>query len=253
MAINTNEATPGSFFDRLGEAGALCARIRNDWRTGGNYDGDFNALISVLDGSATGFTASGDIQPERDLAQYVRRLLESGQAEMEKLERGLKWVVKEILKRHIGSDTSFGEFIGSIDTTGSMPEQDDELMLTINQELRRQLADPAGTAPAITVQRASSGVTTAAGADNVGNGYLMTSTKRGDGLDTPFVYQSSSRLRCVQCGRDKRGFRNREVFLWQDSDGVAKTHPDWGEGGRGARMSAADDRRYLVADPTAWA
>lgn len=273
MTINFDETTAGSLPDRWGEIGAIVALVRGDWRTDGDYWTAFGNLENVLAG---GVTASGDIQHEHDLRQYVHKLFDDARASMVTMVRGLQWLAKELVKRHIGRDTgqfeliggndnplggpdagpggggaSFSSYFGGVPTDRGAGEAVSavRVLKSAFTELRRQMADQAGTAPDISVKTCTVTATATAYTSNTGNGICLVSTLRGDGLSNPHIMGTKARLSCVRSGYDRDGVQFNEEFLYEETTGPSGADPDWGEGTRGT------GHRMLmrVADPTAWA
>ena len=261
MAINLDETAAGSLPDQLGEIGAIMALLRDDWRIDGTYDTAFDNLENVIDGD---FTSSGDIQKARDIAQYVRSIFDYGQKCAEQINERLRWVAKELMKRHVNLDT--GQFDeGAISGGGSglgdpssTPATDvsrgvgpaKPVMQYVVQELWRQMYDPAGTAPTVTVKKCTTTAAATAGTApaNTGNGLMLMSVKRGDGLNNPHVMGAKGRIRCTVSGYDNDLYKYRENFEYIEAQGPGYAHPDWAEGTRGYGVKWS----FLGCDPTAW-
>lgn len=256
MTMILDETVAGSFPDQLGEIGAIMVLIRDDWRTDGTYDVAFDNLENVIDGD---FSVSGDIQKARDIAQYVRSIFQYGQECAQQINQRLRWVAKELNKRHVNIDTGQfdeGGLAGSGSGSGvNRPTSDfnnagpsQPVMQYVTQELWRQMYDPPGTAPSITVKKCTTTAAATAGDLNTGNGLVVMSVKRGDGLNNPHVMGATGRIRCTISGFDNDQYRYREGFEYIEAGGPGPAHPDWAEGTRGYGTKW----QFTGCDPTAW-
>lgn len=267
MAMSTNEATRGSFPERFGEIAYIVGLLRGDFRTDGTYDTAFKDLEDAY----VGVTASGDIQKENDLYQRVRPIFQRLVAAAHQAGRELKQLAQDTLVRHHNRDTGMGEapgsggmMLGGGGLTGTPLDGSTPAYGTVstvsnlavvegaNREWARQLRDPSGTAPAVTVKQCVVTATGTAGTANTGNGSLLLSVRRGDGLNNPFLPAAKGRLTCVKSGADAGGRYGHEEWLYEEAEGPDGAHPDWCEGNRGMRSPGA---RFTLwtADPLAFA
>ena len=259
MAINLNEATLGTLPDRIGEAGAIVALVNTHWKTGGTYWTAFKNLEESLVGA---LTETGDVQKEHEIAQLVWRLFDvSQQAQEQVVMMGLKHVMQEVAKSHVNRDT--GQFDeggiaggGGGYSGGAAPPTEPisslaalkPVMQRTAQEIWRQMFDPAGTAPSVTVKKCTTTASASAGSLNTGNGLVVMSVKRPDGLNNPHVMGAKGRIFCVRSGHDDPLYKNRELFEYKEAGGPGPTHPDWAESTRGYGVTW----QFTGCDPTAW-
>ena len=261
--ISMNEGTAGSHFNRQDKIKDIFDTvIRGHWRTGGTVHALFQALQDVMAGGD--ITVSGDITDERDLQTEIERIFLAGQKAIHELvAMPLKALAKEITLRHMARSTGAFDvgpgpgdagigpaspFIGGLGAAGK----------DISSEARELEAQMVRASPVATVKISAVSITGTAVSANIGNGTLLTSTKRGDGLSNPHVSGSKGKLICGKYGGDKGGYTNHEEFQYKDAAGPDGAHPDWMEGTRGIRSSARSERTpedtfHRVADPTAYA
>jgi hypothetical protein len=227
MAISLSSSTVGALFERMGEAGTLLIWGRTNLRDGGQLHSD---LRSWADSYAP--TASGDIQKEPQIAAYVNRVLITNQEAFAGEMQVLRTAMRETLRTQLWRDTNR---FSPTDDSAAMHK-------LVLQELRRQMV--AGSA---TVTTCTPGLTATAGSSNVGNGTLVTSTVRGDGLSAELMFAETGDLRIVKDGYARDGVQNHEEFVYTGEKAVGGTHPNWGETGYGSGAST----RLRVIDPTA--
>lgn len=262
MSLSFNENTTGSVFNRIAKIGGCYDALYTDAKDGGTYDTLFKALVGRYIGGS--ITPSGDIAEEPDLAEDIREIFEGLKAASRVAMAQLKGLAKKTAQRQVSRDT--GLFGRSSDGGGSgggyefagggpgpvggggfgflpAPPLAADTIKPVLQEIRRQMA--AATETVQTCTPAVSAVT--AGSTNTGNGAVVSSVKRGDGLTAELMFAEVGELRCVRSGYDKGGLKNREDFYFYGAQGVDGAHPDWGESGRGSGATTA----LRVIDPTA--
>jgi hypothetical protein len=253
MAISFIEGTTGTFTNRLAKIGGCIDALYTDSKEGGTYDTLFKALMGRYVGG--GITPSGDVQEERDLEKDVGNILDGLKAAHHAAMAQLKTLAQNTAARHVSRDTSkFGGAPGSGTGPGGggfFYQADNQAspvpvavspVTAVQQEIRRQMA-----AATETVQTCTVACSAAAGSTNTGNGAVVTSVKRGDGLQEELAFAEVGELRCVSDGYQRNGLRNREEFYYYGPSAVDGAHPDWGESGRGSGATT----RLRVIDPTA--
>ena len=219
----------GSLFDRLGEIGGEIVRARGDLREEGTYVLGNRTIIESL----VQLTESGDIQEEEDIAAPLRTAVDvfrlTGWLQYASV---LRTVAERTLKKMVWRDNP--RYLYEETSRVALKEA----LL----ELRRQMI-----AVPKTLQRTAI-VVTGSAITGTGNGALVTSKARGDGLTNELAFAETGLLRCDLDSYRDGATVNREWFYYYGRPKLDGMHPDWGESGYGSGANTL----IKVIDPTAF-